>query len=837
MNKLNINQNETDFNLWMELYKKELGNSKKQSIITSIVFFIVFNVFNINYLQAAESGLIVSEQHSGQCVNISGGSLNDDKQVIQWPCTSTANEQFSFLPVNGAYQIRAKHSGKCIGVKNASIAQGASVVQMTCAPKEHMLWRVEGFGSNQKIRVSHTNMCLNIQNASRSQGEKLIQWPCVGATNEKWRIDVELNNAQTNNSRWDGPYPMPLVASAAANLPDGKILTWSAYSKMTFGGSRGKTYTSIFDPATGQSSEGLISNTEHDMFCPGTALLADGRVMVTGGSNNQQTSIYNPTNDTWAKGPKMNLGRGYHAMTTLNDGSVFSLGGSWSGGRGNKDGEVWNETTGWTTKPLIQASLFVTNDEKGVLRADNHMWLFTAPNGLVFHAGPSRQMNWINTDGDGEVNTSIVRSDDKDAMNGNAVMYDIGKILTIGGAPHYSDSNASNRAYTIDINGGQGNVSVKKVGNMTFARAFSHSIVLPSGEVVVIGGHKRAIPFSDNNSVFATEIWSSETENFTTLGSMSVPRNYHSVALLMKDGRVFVAGGGLCGNCATNHPDAEILTPPYLLNTDGLPAERPVIEELPSSAKPGDNLIVTMDTTSVHSFALVRTSATTHSVNNDQRRIPLEAIKLSERDYQLSIPANRSVVIPGNYFLFAMNQKGVPSIAKILNIKVLNEPIEPSIPPVCEMGADPQTINQGEGTAIWWWSQSSLSGNVTNIGNITVPSSYEWLYPTETTTYKMTALGENNTYATCETTVIVQPNIQSAVCALGADPQIINSGEGTAVWWWTVNAASATVTNIGAAELPSNYKWIYPTETTKYTINVAGNDGANISCETTVTVR
>ena len=36
------------------------------------------------------------------------------------------------------------------------------------------------------------------------------------------------------------------------------------------------------------------------------------------------------------------------------------------------------------------------------------------------------------------------------------------------------------------------------------------------------------------------------------------PRNYHSVALLLPDGRVFSGGGGLCGPCATNHPDAQI---------------------------------------------------------------------------------------------------------------------------------------------------------------------------------------------------------------------------------------------------------------------------------------
>ena len=64
---------------------------------------------------------------------------------------------------------------------------------------------------------------------------------------------------------------------------------------------------------------------------------------------------------------------------------------------------------------------------------------------------------------------------------------------------------------------------------------------------------------------------------FTTLAAAAIPRNYHSVALLLPDGRVFSGGGGLCGNCATNHADGQIFTPPYLLNPDGTPRPRPAI--------------------------------------------------------------------------------------------------------------------------------------------------------------------------------------------------------------------------------------------------------------------
>ena len=50
----------------------------------------------------------------------------------------------------------------------------------------------------------------------------------------------------------------------------------------------------------------------------------------------------------------------------------------------------------------------------------------------VFHAGPSVQMNWFNLEGDGSQRQAGNRQGG-DMMNGNAVMYDSGKILTCGG--------------------------------------------------------------------------------------------------------------------------------------------------------------------------------------------------------------------------------------------------------------------------------------------------------------------------------------------------------------------------------------------------------------------
>jgi galactose oxidase len=128
------------------------------------------------------------------------------------------------------------------------------------------------------------------------------------------------------------------------------------------------------------------------------------------------------------------------------------------------------------------------------------------------------------------------------------------------------------------------------------------------------------------------------------------------------------SGGGLCGGCSANHQDFEILRPPYLFNADGTLATRPSIQSSPATAKAGDIITVTMDSNSSHTFALIKASAVTHSVNNDQRRVPLVQVSKTGSSFTLKITDNKNVVLAGYYFLFAMNSNGVPSVGKTIRI-------------------------------------------------------------------------------------------------------------------------------------------------------------------------
>jgi galactose oxidase len=120
------------------------------------------------------------------------------------------------------------------------------------------------------------------------------------------------------------------------------------------------------------------------MFCPGTTLLPNGVVMISGGSNSKATSFFDFRDNQWSVGPEMNIPRGYQGHTLLANGEVFSFGGSWSGPLRDKDGEVWSPSTNsWrllTGVPTLPAH---TNDALNRYRADNHFWLYVAPNGKV----------------------------------------------------------------------------------------------------------------------------------------------------------------------------------------------------------------------------------------------------------------------------------------------------------------------------------------------------------------------------------------------------------------------------------------------------------------------
>ncbi|MDP9052713.1 MAG: RICIN domain-containing protein, partial [Acidobacteriota bacterium] len=608
----------------------------------------------LNVLQAA---------HSGQCLDVSGASTSVGVVIDQNACAPITSQRWSLIPSGGNFEVVAQNSALCLS-NAGSTTSGASIVQGTCSTQSSSgdLWKLTPNGGSYQLVSANSSLCVTVPGGTLTVGASLVQSACSTSLNDLWSI-----SAAVLPSSWTGVTPLAVDPIAVGNLPNGNLVMWSADDQYGFEGDigyrTGQTYTAVFSPSTMTSNSVLVTNTGYDMFCPGTANLFDGRILVNGGDNSPNTALYDPATGLWTSDANMKIPRGYQGDTVLATGSVFTLGGSWSGGQDGKTAELWTLGAGWNVLPGIPEDSIIGPDPAGIYRGDNHLWLFTASNGLVFHAGPSAQMHWIDPAGAGNIVSAGNRADDGYAINGNAVLYDVGMIMKTGGAPGYENVNAEANTYLININNGVNGVSVAKLAPMAYPRAFSNGVALPNGQVVIVGGETFPVTFSDSTAILIPEIWDPQTRVFRQLNPMQTPRVYHSTGILLSDGRVYAGGGGQCSlGCSANHFDTEILTPPYLLNSDGSLATRPAITSSSSTVTLGATISATTNTP-VASFVLMRLSSVTHTLNNDQRRIPLQAQFANGTTYVLTVPSNPGIVLPGNYWLFALNAQGVPSLA------------------------------------------------------------------------------------------------------------------------------------------------------------------------------
>ncbi|KAN0083644.1 copper radical oxidase [Elaphomyces granulatus] len=490
-----------------------------------------------------------------------------------------------------------------------------------------------------------------------------------------------LEAAADNIGQWESTIQFPLVPVAATvqppNFETGKLLVWSADENLDFSPNGTMTLTATYDLATENVSALTVSNTNHDMFCPGISKDFNGRVVVTGGNAAARTSIYDPNSNTWISAPNMTIPRGYQSSTIVSDGQIFTIGGSWSGDMGGKNGEIYNPASNtWSLLPGCPVAPMLTADVAGVYRADNHGWLFGWKEGSVFQAGPSKAMNWYGTSGNGSTQPAGTRGNDSDAMCGVAVMYDAvaGKILAAGGSPSYENVSATTNAHIITIDDLFTDATTEEINPMWEPRAFANAVVLPDGKVFITGGQSYPVPFSDDNSSMVPELWDPDTTKFVQMARLPTPRNYHSVALLMPDATVFNGGGGLCGSdCNTNHLDGQFFHPPYLFEDDGVTrAQRPTISSVScQSPKVSETIIITVtdiDETCKEDpdFSLIRIGTSTHTVDTDQRRVPLcPEDSDSDGNYILPLPTDPGVLMPGYWYLFAI-ACGVPSEAETI---------------------------------------------------------------------------------------------------------------------------------------------------------------------------
>jgi hypothetical protein len=476
-------------------------------------------------------------------------------------------------------------------------------------------------------------------------------------------LAATVTGSEGDIGQWSPVVDWPVIAINAALLPNGKVLAYDSVGDRATETFPDQSFTraTVWDPATGSQTDVRL-NTGYNIFCSGLAHLMDGSLFIAGGNKDQalngisQTHLFNPATNTWSLGPNMAAGRWYPSVTPLSNGETVIT-------EGGPDIPEVRQTDG-TLRSLSSASL----------NLPLYPWMDVAPNGRTFVSGPDPTMRSLDTTGTGSW-TTLAQRDTISRSYGSHAFYDIGKILVSGGGASVRDSR------TIDVNGSAPQVSA--TSPMAFGRRQHNLTTLADGSVLATGGNSSGASLIDMNAgVYPAELWDPATGTWKTLASMAVTRQYHSTALLLPDGRVLSAGGGICGTCdqvGYLAKNAEIFTPPYLFQKDGSGqlAPRPTISSAPSSAGYGSQIqITTPDAASIRKVAVVRLGAVTHSVNMEQRYVPL-SFTAGSSSLTANVPTNVNAAPPGYYMLFILDGAGVPSVSKMVRLDATVQPPPP----------------------------------------------------------------------------------------------------------------------------------------------------------------
>ena len=235
-------------------------------------------------------------------------------------------------------------------------------------------------------------------------------------------------------------------------------------------------------------------------------------------------------------------------------------------------------------------------------------------------------------------------------------MYGEGRVLYAGGG------RTTNTAETVNLK--RNPIQWVPTGSMALARRHHNLTVLPTGEVLATGG-TAGTEFNDLSQIVrAAEIWNPNTGVWTTLASSSVDRAYHSVALLLPDGRVLQTGGGAAGTVAPNQLNAQYFSPPYLFR-----GPQPVISTVPSSLRYAQSFrISTAAASRIAKLTLVRTGSVTHGFDMNQRFRQFTTFTKDATGLAVPGITNRNLTPPGYYMIFIVDTNGVPSAGKVVKI-------------------------------------------------------------------------------------------------------------------------------------------------------------------------
>lgn len=161
-----------------------------------------------------------------------------------------------------------------------------------------------------------------------------------------------------------------------------------------------------------------------------------------------------------------------------------------------------------------------------------------------------------------------------------------------------------------------------------------------------------------------TEIYDPATDTWTVGAPLNFPRQYHSVCVLLPDGKVLAAGGVAPGTTDPDQHSMELYSPGYLsLGTRPASANAP-----PAVTYASIFVIETPQAADINAIALIAPIAVTHHTDAGQRYIKLPIRSRTATTLETAAPAHGNIAPPGYYMLFVVDNQGVPSEARFVLI-------------------------------------------------------------------------------------------------------------------------------------------------------------------------
>ncbi len=412
----------------------------------------------------------------------------------------------------------------------------------------------------------------------------------------------------------------------------------------------------LFDPSAGSFTQFTMS---WDVFCNAMVLLPDGRAFINGGTiqydpffGQPKSSIFDPATNTFTDAQNMAHGRWYPTMTTLGDGRVMTFSGGDENGNTNNTVEIYTVGSGWSqqiTAPFTP---------------DLYPRMHLLPNGKVFASGAPPKA-YIFDPASSSFTQNVATTNYGSARTyGSSILlpltpangYDP-KILILGG-----NSPATATTETIDM--GAASPTWVTGPSMSQARIEMNAVILPNGKVLAMGGSVN--DESSSSKSLNADMYDPIANTMSSAGANVYARLYHSVALLLPDATVWLAGGNPSRGTYETH--MEIYQPPYLFQSNGSLATRPTISSAPTTISYGNPFTVqTPDAANISAAVLIRNGTVTHAFGMDQRMVGL-SFTAGSGSLTVTAPPNGNIAPPGYYMLFLLNSSGVPSIAKFVQI-------------------------------------------------------------------------------------------------------------------------------------------------------------------------